>query len=728
MVLRNISEFIRDRDMSSQPKHFFEFGPYRVDPEQHILWRGNQPVALQPKALETLLVLVEHPDVVVLKEDLLNRVWANTFVEESNLAQTVFVLRKALGESGSEQRYILTVPGRGYRFIQRVRVVTAGEEEEEGNSEPSPESRGAVEKGIATVAGKKPRASRRRIAVATMTLVFLAIIAGVVFRPTVPAPKVSRIRQITQLGTLLYNTKLITDGPRIYFRAWEGHDRVIRYVAPSGGEAVPVDRAFPKMDIDDISADGSEFLVVELNARGVAPPLWWIPVPLGSPRPVGSVHTHEAKCSPDGRTIVYTVGSDLYLANSDGSNPRKFASLPGEPIYLHWSPDGKRLRFSVADAHNGETSLWQADLATAAVRPLLPDWPGSRHATSAGWTPDGRYFFFTSIEGGTSNVWALREPDGFLRRINPSPVQLTTGPLSFFQPTPSKDGKNIFTVGEQWRGELLRYDVRSHSFVSALQGRSADHVTFSRDGQWMAYIDFPEGGLVRSRADGSDRRQLTFGPMRAYNPQWSPDGTQLAFEATAGPGAPRKIYLLPRDGGAPILAAPDRSDRQSYPSWSSQGTSILFTGLEESGTKSALYSVDLEGHRVSTLPGTDGLRKGQISPDGRQIVALAEYNLVVYDPVSHSIRTLAKVADYPHWSADGTFVCFRTPYFLNPVEDPGIYRWVVSTNKIEKLASDPDFRLNGLDGVWSGLAPDGSLLVLRDLSLLDLYVLDIELP
>jgi Tol biopolymer transport system component len=455
--------------------------------------------------------------------------------------------------------------------------------------------------------------------------------------------------------------------------------------------------------------------------------LWWIPVPLSSPRPVGTVHTREAKCSPDGRTIVYTVGSDLYLANSDGSNPRKFASLPGQSIYLHWSPDGNRLRFSVVDARTGDTSLWQADLATASVRPLLPDWPGSRNATSAGWTPDGRYFFFTAIEGGTSNVWALREPDGILRRVNPNPVQLTTGPLSFYQPTPSKDGKNIFAVGEQMRGELLRYDNKSNSFVPALQGRSADHVAFSRDGQWMAYIEFPEGVLVRSRADGSDRRQLTFGPMRAYNPQWSPDGTRLAFEATAEPGAPRKIYLLSRDGGAPVLAAPDRSDRQSYPSWSSQGNSIVFTGVEESGTKSALFRLDLERRNISTIPGTDGLRMGQISPDGRQIVALADFTLVVYDTVSHNLRTLAKVADFPHWSADGSFVCFRTPYFLNAVESPGTYRWVVSTDKIEKLASDPDFRLNGVDSVWSGLTPDGSLLLLRDLSSTDLFVLDVEL-
>ena len=161
------------------------------------------------------------------------------------------------------------------------------------------------------------------------------------------------------------------DHPRVV----ERHDRVIRYVSTEGGEAIPVDRAFADMDIDDISADGSEFLIVELGPPpGRLQPLWWVPVPLGSPRSVGTVRTHEARCSPDGRTIVYTIDSDLYLANSDGSNPRKFASLPGEAIYLQWSPDGKRLRFSVTGPQTRETSLWEADLITNSVRPMLPDW------------------------------------------------------------------------------------------------------------------------------------------------------------------------------------------------------------------------------------------------------------------------------------------------------------------------------------------------------------------
>jgi DNA-binding winged helix-turn-helix (wHTH) protein len=108
--------------MNKEPKHFYEFGPYRVDPYQRLLTRDNQPVPLQPKAFEMLLVLVRNTETVVLKDDLMKSVWPDTFVEESNLTQHIFVLRKTLGETG-ERRYIVTVPGRGYRFAEKVRLV-----------------------------------------------------------------------------------------------------------------------------------------------------------------------------------------------------------------------------------------------------------------------------------------------------------------------------------------------------------------------------------------------------------------------------------------------------------------------------------------------------------------------------------------------------------------------------------------------------------------------------
>lgn len=467
--------------MSSPGKHFYEFGPFRIDPAQRLLYRDNHPVPLQPKAFEALLILIQHNDSVVLKNDLMNRVWGDTFVEESNVAQTIFVLRKALGESGGQRRYILTVPGRGYRFGEVVRVIPAEQKVQEPAGNP-PDAIVNVSREIIPTRAGMLTIRLARVGALLVAGLCLVLVVAALLRPAVAPPRIARIQQITEIGSLLYNTKLITDGPRIYFRAWEGHDRVIRYISTSGGDPVPVDPTFPNMDIDDISADGSEFLVVELRPLSLAT-LWWVPVSSGSPRPLGTIRAQETRCSPDGEMIAYSIGADLYLATRDGSNPRKLATLPGELAYLQWSPEGKRLRFSVINRTTNGLAIWQADLPAGTVHPLLPGWAGSWRTKPGGWTPDGRYFFFIAEERGTSNIWAIREDRGILHRSNAQPVQLTAGPLNFYQPTPSKDGKSVFAVGEKVRGELMRSDAALHRFVPYAGGRSIDQVAFSRDGQ-----------------------------------------------------------------------------------------------------------------------------------------------------------------------------------------------------------------------------------------------------
>ena len=113
--------------MTQQIKHLYEFGPYRIDPAKRLLLRGEESVQLPSKVFETLLVLVQHSEEVVSKDDLLKTVWPDSFVEESNLSQSIFLLRKALGETAQDHRYIVTIPGRGYRFTENVRFVAASE-------------------------------------------------------------------------------------------------------------------------------------------------------------------------------------------------------------------------------------------------------------------------------------------------------------------------------------------------------------------------------------------------------------------------------------------------------------------------------------------------------------------------------------------------------------------------------------------------------------------------
>src|SRR5882724_13663704 len=117
--------------MPSQIKRLYEFGPFRLDPQKRLLVRENEAVPLTPKAIETLIVLVENCSRVVSKDDLMKRLWPDSFVEESNLSLNIFMLRKALGDSAQEKRYILTIPARGYQFTETVREIGQDDEEEE---------------------------------------------------------------------------------------------------------------------------------------------------------------------------------------------------------------------------------------------------------------------------------------------------------------------------------------------------------------------------------------------------------------------------------------------------------------------------------------------------------------------------------------------------------------------------------------------------------------------
>ena len=130
----------------------YEFGPFCLDGNKKLLWRDSEPVALTPKVLDTLLTLIELRDRVVTKDELLERVWSGTVVEEGGLARNISILRKALGEKPDQHTYIVTVPGKGYRFVAEVREAAGT-----GASAQQP-----VREGPTAAAGRgiKPRVSR----------------------------------------------------------------------------------------------------------------------------------------------------------------------------------------------------------------------------------------------------------------------------------------------------------------------------------------------------------------------------------------------------------------------------------------------------------------------------------------------------------------------------------------------------------------------------------------
>src|SRR5712692_4509877 len=118
-----MQEFGKFPKKSERPRYMglYEFGPFCLNPLKRIVLRDGEPLPLTPKCFDILLALVEHPGEVLVKEELMESIWPDTVVEEGNLNRNISTLRKALGESPNDHRYIVTVPGRGYRFVAEVR-------------------------------------------------------------------------------------------------------------------------------------------------------------------------------------------------------------------------------------------------------------------------------------------------------------------------------------------------------------------------------------------------------------------------------------------------------------------------------------------------------------------------------------------------------------------------------------------------------------------------------
>jgi dipeptidyl aminopeptidase/acylaminoacyl peptidase len=329
-----------------------------------------------------------------------------------------------------------------------------------------------------------------------------------------------------------------------------------------------------------------------------------------------------------------------------------------------------------------------------------------------------------------TNLWAIREKGGLYSKPNREPVQLTTGPMSVYAPVPSADGKRLFVVGAQARGELVRYDAGSGHFVPHLSGISVEHLDISRDREWMVYVAYPEATLWRSKVDGSQRLQLSSPPMQAAMPRWSPDGKRIAFYGFT-PGRPSKIYLVSAEGGTLHQLMPGERT-EADPEWSPDGNSLVFCRLPwfeaEAAGPVAIHLVDLRTNQVTTLPGSEGLFSPRWSPDGRYVVAMTATfdKFLLFDFTTQKWTELANMgAGYPSWSRDGRYVYFR----VASEEEQAIYRVQISDRKLERVVKLENLRWErGIMGQWFGLARDDSPLLLRSPGTQEIYALDWEAP
>ena len=414
-------------------------------------------------------------------------------------------------------------------------------------------------------------------------------------------------------------------------------------VAVSGGEIETVPSiTLPNPFLVDVSPDGSTLLVQSFRAETPSLPLYTVQVVGGAHRYLADATIAGGTWSPDGKLVAYsTPNGDINVINSDGTGAHKLASVGGAAFPLSWSPDGSTIRFS-----RDLRSLWEITSSGSNLHQLLPGWHPSEQKCCGRWSPDGGFFVFLAgpLGPGTypeAQIYALDERRGLFRRPANEPVQLTFGPIEWSPPVFSKDGKKIFATGSTRRGELVRLDPKSNQFQPFLGGISADLVAFSKDGQSVAYVTYPDGILWRANRDGSDRVQLTSPPLQ---PQIGrlvtgrhPDRVHGTVSARY-----RQAWIVPSTGGSPQRLLPEDSGQETDPNWSPDGRKIDLLPRAMLGSReSHIRILDLASHQISTLPGSDGKFSPHWSPDGQFINAdsLDVSTIYVFD-----IKT-------QHWSA-----------------------------------------------------------------------------
>jgi Tol biopolymer transport system component/DNA-binding winged helix-turn-helix (wHTH) protein len=703
-----------------QGKLVYEFGPFRFDPRERLLSRNEQSVGLSPQLFDLLLFFVENAGHLLSKEELRNEIWGQAHVSEDTLKVAVGNLRRALGKGQNGLQWIENVRGGGYRFVAGVVRVT----EVSATNGNAATDEGPSDGRIQPV---KPWA-RYRIPVVISVLTVLAVSLAVLL--FMPAPRL-RAAYYTPLTNDIQDKTgpLFTDGVRVYFFEKGSNLTTLAAVAVAGGGKGPIPAPSGNVTIYDLSPSRSELLVDRLRSDQESG-LWITSLLDSPPKRISDHRVTAASWSPDGQHVAFIQSKNLYIVGTDGSGARKIAEIPGETMLLRWSPDGQALSFTENEYRNGEVweSIWQIGADGSNRHRLLEGWNNPPHECCGSWAPDGKFFIFQSTRNGRTDLWALSSRPGFLRGLlgsnGEAPVRLSSGLQGFLFPVVNPNGKQVFAVGIEKRGELVRYDSELQNFVPFLGGISATWVSFSKSGQSVAYINYSDQTLWRANSDGSRKTQITFSPLQVDGFSWSPDEKWFALRART-PGVPWMIHLIPTQGGDARLLMPSDTE-QGVPTWSADGKSIAFSDVPPIFGKSSgaevIHLLDVKTHKLSELPGSRGLWTARWSPNGTSLAALTidGQRLLLYDVGTKKWRpTKAEHVNNPTWSHDAKYI-----YFDTEGDNRALCRVRVADGHVDQLTSLRAYP--NLAWWWSGVTPANSPLILRNLGTNEIYSLMLE--
>ena len=704
------SAFLSGAARASNPVRVYEFDRFRIDTKRSLLTRDGEPVAIKAKALDTLVLLVQHAGRLLEKEELMNRLWPDTAVEEANLTQNIFEVRKALGEVPGEQRFIATVARRGYRFVAEVRAI---------GDEASARDALSVGNGQSNVplVGHERFARRTVIyagVAAAMVLSLLGTGLYVASRRSAPGVAGTSSSSLRNLTRLTYGAGLQTDvswspdGRRVAY-AWNRDGNFDIWVQSiDGGDPTRVTSS-PADEWQPAWSPNGQRLVFRSESDGGG--VFTVNVQGGPVRRIAPDGRRPAWL-PNGREVVF-VDSDLphaaFIVAADGGEPPR-PILETELNRTIWAasaihPEGRISvigsdGFFVADRTNNGLSA--VDTSAAVPFGLLePD-----VTRNISWNPTGTALIVETLSDGVPTLWRVPVDPVSLRWRTPE--RLTSAPASAGGAAVSPDGTRVAFTSAQasTRAWLFPFDAKGAKLLGDGRGLTdEEHVLVSlslaRDGGALCY---------GAREVGRNQFQLFYTDLTTGRTTFLAEAWGGVISRTGR----RVVYLLARSGSSSTgetpatshesaLAVRDLDGRERLVSrwgrgvmlptdWAPNDEGVLGSWLEQHKMNQNVLAIWPMGPMMATRPErvlleSSGVNfwQARYSPDNRWVSFVAQrmrnpgtVEIGIAAAGSNRATTWTRILedhvwpDKPRWSPDG-----RTLYFISRGADGYFNLWGV---------------------------------------------------
>jgi eukaryotic-like serine/threonine-protein kinase len=641
--------------MLKETKQLYEFGPFRLDVDERLLMRDGRMTPLPPKVFDTLLVLVENSGRVVTKDELMQSLWPDTFVEESNLTQNISQLRRALSDGASDAQYIETIPKRGYRFVAGVQslavngvsegdVIAVNGHAPAPAGEPADQSDGLEQTLPPVVKVATEKLSRKRFAAVVTLMAFSSavVVSALVIASRQAGSNDGQARSAFQQATLVKLTAsgkallpaISRDGKFVaYVEEEDGLQSLWVRQAPTNSSAQIVAPAEVIFAGVTFSLDGNLIYYVARRKGEGLHKLYQVPLLGGAPREIMADVDSPITFSPSGQYFAFVRNympereTALIVARLDGSEERKLLTRKRPEVLSRtgpsWSPDGRLIACAAGVTGQGESSM---HVLAVRVEDGSSEPIGSQTWTVVGqvaWLGDGSGLVFSAWERRWGvygdQIWLMTFPKGEARPVTKDMNNYESVSISANLAAPG-------AMVTHWMDRVSVIWIVSKGAGGFDAGRAARIQSgFGSNYSEMFGLDWtPDERLVYgsqasgnvdvwiTTADGKRQKQLTRDAQADFMPVVTADGRHIVFVSDrAGSG---NIWRMDLDGGD--LKQLTRGKNDTSPSLSPDGRWVVYTS--STSGRPSLWKVSIDGGEPAQLSAASAGRP-LVSPDGKWI-------------------------------------------------------------------------------------------------------------